>query len=136
MNVQPSMRARLMIRAQEGWHDVLSGAEGYFKRMAGASELEMLEKDAQITEKTVSAVCSCGEFFIPLGELVDLEKEKKRLQKEMDNLKNEIARGQGKLNNPGFLSKAPAQLVEAEKEKLEKNAQMIAALEARIAELG
>ena len=136
MNVQPSMRARLMIRAQEGWHDVLSGAEGYIKRMAGASELEMLEKDAQITEKTVSAVCSCGEFFIPLGELVDLEKEKKRLQKEMDNLKNEIARGQGKLNNPGFLSKAPAQLVEAEKEKLEKNAQMIAALEARIAELG
>ena len=136
MNVQPSMRARLMIRAQEGWQDVLSGAEGYFKRMAGASELEMLAKDAQITEKTVSAVCSCGEFFIPLGELVDLEKEKKRLQKEMDNLKNEIARGQGKLNNPGFLSKAPAQLVEAEKEKLEKNAQMIAALEARIAELG
>ena len=136
MNVQPSMRARLMIRAQEGWQDVLSGAEGYFKRMAGASELEMLAKDAQITEKTVSAVCSCGESFIPLGELVDLEKEKKRLQKEMDNLKNEIARGQGKLNNPGFLSKAPAQLVEAEKEKLEKNAQMIAALEARIAELG
>ena len=48
----------------------------------------MLEKDAQITEKTVSAVCSCGEFFIPLGELVDLEKEKKRLQKEMEGISN------------------------------------------------
>ena len=96
----------------------------------------MLDKNAQISEKTVSAVCGAGEFFIPLGELVDFEKEKARLNKEKQNILGEIARAEGKLNNPGFVSKAPANLVAAEKEKLEKNKQMLSSLEARIAELG
>ncbi len=135
MNVQPGHRARLMVRPGEGWADVLAGAEGYFQRLAGVSTLEMLPAERQITEKTVSAVCAAGEFFIPLGELVDMEKERKRLQKELDGLKGEITRGEAKLNNPGFVAKAPAQLVAAEKEKLEKNRQMIAALEGRLAEL-
>ena len=50
-------------------------------------------------------------------------------------MEGEIARAQGKLNNPGFVSKAPAQLIEAEKEKLEKNSKVIESLTARIAEL-
>ncbi len=136
MNVQPSMRARLMVRAAEGWESALSGAEIYFARLAGVSQMEILPRDAEITEKTVSAVCTAGEFFIPLGELVDFEKEKARLNKEHQKLEGEIARAEGKLNNPGFVAKAPANLVAAEKEKLEKNKEMLAALEARIAELG
>jgi len=136
MNVQPSMRARLMVKANEGWQDAITGAEVYFARMAGVSALEMLSADQKIEEKTVSAVCSTGEFFIPLGELVDFAKEKARLTKERNNVANEIARAEGKLNNPGFLSKAPANLVAAEKEKLEKNKQMLVSLDARIAELG
>ena len=136
MNVQPSMRARLMVRPSEGWENALAGAEIYFQRLAGVSQLEILKKDAEITEKTVSAVCTAGEFFIPLGELVDFEKEKARLNKERQKLEGEIARAEGKLNNAGFVAKAPANLVAAEKEKLEKNKEMLAALEARIAELG
>ena len=136
MNVQPSMRARLMVKANEGWQDAIQGAEVYFARMAGVSALEMLSADQKIEEKTVSAVCQTGEFFIPLGELVDFAKEKARLTKERNNVANEIARAEGKLNNPGFLSKAPANLVAAEKEKLEKNKQMLISLDARIAELG
>ena len=136
MNVQPSMRARLMVRASEGWNEAISGAEVYFQRLAGVSQLEMLDKDAEISEKTVSAVCTAGEFFIPLGELVDFEKEKARLAKELQKLQGEIARAEGKLNNPGFVAKAPANLVAAEQEKLAKNKEMLSALEARIAELG
>ena len=136
MNVQPSMRARLMVKANDGWQDAIQGAEVYFARMAGVSALEMLSADQKIEEKTVSAVCQTGEFFIPLGELVDFAKEKARLTKERNNVANEIARAEGKLNNPGFLSKAPANLVAAEKEKLEKNKQMLISLDARIAELG
>ena len=136
MNVQPSMRARLMVKANEGWQDAIQGAEVYFNRMAGVSAVEMLAADQKIEEKTVSAVCQTGEFFIPLGELVDFAKEKARLTKERNNVANEIARAEGKLNNPGFLSKAPANLVAAEKEKLEKNKQMLISLDARIAELG
>ncbi|MBR6186636.1 MAG: class I tRNA ligase family protein, partial [Clostridia bacterium] len=136
MNVQPSHKARLMVRPADGWQDAFQGTEVYFGRLASVSQLEMLGKDAQITEKTVSAVCAAGEFFIPLGELVDFEKERARLGKEKQNLLNEIARAEGKLNNPGFVSKAPASLVAAEKEKLEKNRQMLVSLDARIAELG
>ena len=136
MNVQPSHKARLMVRPSSGWQEAIAGAEVYFARMASVSQLEILSKEEEITEKTVSAVCAAGEFFIPLGELVDFEKERARLQKERQNVAAEIARAEGKLNNAGFVSKAPAALVEAEKEKLEKNRQMLAALDARIAELG
>ena len=86
MNVQPSMRARLMVRASEGWDTALSGAEIYFQRLSGVSQLEILSKDAEITEKTVSAVCTAGEFFIPLGELVDQVGNRKNTQAESQNV--------------------------------------------------
>ena len=66
---------------------------------------------------------------------MDFEKEIARLTKERDNIRKEIERAQGKLNNPGFVSKAPAQLVAQEKEKLEASRQKAEALESRIAEL-
>ena len=136
MKVQPSHKARLMVRPADGWHDAFAGTEVYFARLASVSQLEMLEPGQAINEKIVSAVCQAGEFFIPLGELVDLEKEKARLGKERQNLVNEIARAEGKLNNPGFVAKAPANLVAAEKEKLEKSKEMLVSLDKRIAELG
>ncbi len=58
--------------------------------------------------------------YIPMGELVDLEKEKARLTAELENVTAEIARADGKLQNQGFLSKAPKKLVDAEHAKLEK----------------
>ena len=66
---------------------------------------------------------------------MDLQKELARLEKERKNLEGEIARAQGKLNNPGFLSKAPAQLVEQEREKLKTTESMLEALKARIEDL-
>ena len=74
-------------------------------------------------------------MYIPLGELVDIEKELKRLNKDLDNVVKEIARGEGKLTNEGFVSKAPAHLIEAEKAKLETNKGILASLQSRIAEL-
>lgn len=135
MNVQAGHKARLMVRPAAGWEQTISGAEGYFKRLANVSAMELLSGDAAITEKTVSAVCTAGEFFIPLGDLVDIDKEIARLEKEFKNLQGEIARANGKLNNQGFLSKAPAALVEQEKEKLRVNETKLQALEARIAGL-
>ena len=66
---------------------------------------------------------------------MDIDKEIARLEKEQKNLQGEIARASGKLNNPGFLNKAPANLVEQEKEKLKVNESKLQALEARIADL-
>jgi len=135
MNVTQGKRTRLMLLPNAGWEETLAGAGQYFMRLAGASGVEVISDRAQVTEKTVSAVCHAGELFIPLGDLVDFEKEMARLEKEKKNLENEIARANGKLNNPGFVSKAPAQLVEQEKAKLAANEKMLEALKTRIQEL-
>jgi valyl-tRNA synthetase len=135
MNVAPSRRTRLMLLPGTGWKDTLAGGEGYFMRLAGAGEVEILNSREQVTGKNVSAVTIAGELFIPLGDLVDFEKELIRLNKELDGLKKEMDRARNKLSNEGFLAKAPAQLVQAERDKLTANETKAKALENRIAEL-
>ena len=135
MNVAPSKRATLILKPHDGWKDALAAAEGYFKRLAGASTVEFIDADAANPEKSASAVTAPCELFIPLGELVDVEKEIQRLTKDMKNIEGEIARANGKLNNQGFIAKAPAALVEKEKEKLAVNADLLEKLKARIAEM-
>ena len=135
MNVQPGKRTHIVLIPEAGWEDTLAIAEPYLQRLAYASDAVLGGKDALAGEKVVSAVCAAGEIRIPLGDLVDIGKELARLEKEQKNLENEIARAKGKLNNPGFLGKAPAQLVEAEKAKLATNESMLESLMARIADL-
>ncbi|MBR0266972.1 MAG: valine--tRNA ligase [Clostridia bacterium] len=135
MNVAPSKRTRLMLLAADGWKDTLTGGDGYFRRLAGASETVMLNNRNEVKEKTVSAVTAAGELFIPLGDLVDFEKEIARLGKELENLQKEMNRSRGMLNNQGFIAKAPAQLVQQERDKLEAAEAKAKALENRIAEL-
>ncbi len=68
-------------------------------------------------------------MFIPLGELVDVEKEKARLEKEREKILADIARIDGKLNNPGFVSKAPEKVVNDERAKREVLARQLANVE-------
>ena len=135
MNVQPGKRTHITLIPENGWEDTLAMAEPYLQRLAGASDVQLGGKDALAGEKVVSAVCAAGEIRIPLGELVDFEKEIARLEKEKKNLEGQIARANGKLNNPGFLSKAPAALVEQERAKLSTNESMLKSLEQRIQDL-
>ncbi len=135
MNVQAGRRTHVTLIPDAGWESTLAIAEPYLQRLAYASDVAIGGKDALAGEKVVSAVCAAGEIRIPLGDLVDLQKELARLEKERKNLEGEIARAQGKLNNPGFLSKAPAQLVEQEREKLKTTQSMLEALDARIKDL-
>ena len=135
MNVQAGKRTHIVLIPEEGWEETLAMAEPYLQRMAYASTVELGGKEALAGQKVVSAVCAAGEIRIPLGDLVDIDKEIARLEKEQKNLQGEIARANGKLNNPGFLNKAPANLVEQEKEKLKVNESKLQALEARIADL-
>ena len=95
----------------------------------------MLDAHAVNPEKSASAVTEACELFVPLGELVDVDKELKRLAKDLKNLENEIARAEKMLANPGFVNKAPAQLVDNEKEKLATNRGLLEKLKARIAEM-
>ncbi|MDD6143370.1 MAG: valine--tRNA ligase, partial [bacterium] len=135
MNVQAGKRTHVTLIPEAGWEETLAIAEPYLQRLAYVSDAAIGGKDALAGEKIVSAVCAAGEIRIPLGELVDIGKEIARLEKEKKNLEGEIARANGKLNNPGFLSKAPAHLVEQEKEKLKTNESMLESLTARINDL-
>ena len=135
LKVQPGQRARLMLRPATGWEDTLRGAAQHFQRLAGTSALEMLSAETIVSEKTVSAVCLAAELLIPLGDLVDLQKEAQRALKDYENMFQEIARSEAKLNNQGFLAKAPQALVDQERLKLEENKAMLEKFKKRMDEL-
>lgn len=135
MNVSVGRRAHLILRPKAGWENALSGAGEYFKRLAWASDVQVLTADEEAQGKTVSAVSEAAELFIPLGDLVDIEKEMARLTKERDSVQRDIERAEAKLNNPGFLNKAPAQLVEQERGKLDVSRDKLNKLNARIDDL-
>ncbi len=135
LKVQPGQRASLYFKAAEGWAGPLEAASHYFQRLAGAKDVVIIAQDQTLDEKTVSAVCPAGEVLIPLGELVDIGKEVARLEKEAAAIQDEIKRGEGKLANQGFVAKAPAQLVQQEKDKIATNQEMLKTIVKRIAEL-
>ncbi|MDE6075090.1 MAG: valine--tRNA ligase, partial [Clostridia bacterium] len=87
-------------------------------KLAGAAYIKCISAKEEAEEKSVAKVTSVGTLYIPLGELVDAEKERERLNNELDRIMGEIRRADGKLNNQGFIAKAPKQLVEAERAKL------------------
>lgn len=135
MNVQAGRKARLMLLPQQIDGETLKGASHYFERLANVSELLVLDSAFSIKEKTVGAVSPHAEIFMPLGDLVDINEEISRLNKEIEKMHSEIKRGESKLNNQGFVSKAPEQLVESERTKLKDNIAMLETLEKRIASL-
>ena len=104
-------------------------------KLSGASVLRFVESAASVEGKTVSAITDIAQIYVPLGELVDIEKEKARLVAEIERIDSEIARAEGKLTNEKFVSKAPAKLVDAEKEKLAKYQDMKAKCVAQLESL-
>ena len=92
--------------------------------LASISELNVLEEDHQ-PDETVAMVMQGYKLYLSLQGLIDYEKEHQRLVKEKDNIENEISRARAKLSNENFVKKAPAALVEQEKEKIEKYEQML-----------
>ena len=101
-------------------------------RLAGASDVDFVESGAEAGEKPVSKVCELGQIFIPLGQLVDIEAERKRLEKELERVIGEIARAESKLTNKNFVAKAPKKLVEDEAAKKEKYLDMKARIETQL----
>ncbi|APC78691.1 valine--tRNA ligase [Clostridium botulinum] len=125
MNVPPSRKAKLMIYLTENEAEgSFKEGEVYFQKLASASEVSFLE-NKEISDKNVSVVTRGAEIFIPLLELVDIEKELERLNKEKEKLEKEIDRVEKKLANEKFVSKAPESVVNEEREKGEKYKAML-----------
>ena len=123
MNVAPSKKAKLYIVTS--YHNIFEQGKTFFEKLAGASEVVVMDQEEGIPENAVSVVTEGAKMFMPLDDLVDRQKEIERLEKERQNLEKELERVNSKLNNEGFISKAPAHVVEAEKEKREKYSAML-----------
>ena len=139
MNVPPSKKAQLTVSTLE--RDVFTQGIPFLKRLAYASDVTVVgvadagSDDAMTAQGMVTVTTHAARIFMPLAELVDLEKEKARIQKELDKNRKELDKLETKLQNPGFVNKAPAQVVEAEKERAEKLRALIAKLEESAAAL-
>ncbi len=128
--VAPSKRIRLYVESQD---KRIRECDSYFAKLCNAAEVVYGAAPAE--EKTVKAVGVAATCEVPLGDLVDKDKEIERITKELENISAEIARANGKLNNQGFIAKAPANLVDAEKAKLAKYIDLQQQLTARLNEL-
>ena len=123
MDVPPSRKAKVFIYATEG-KDAFEEGMVYFQKLASASEVVFLDSKAEAPENVVTVVTKGAEVYMPLLELVDLEKELERLNKEKEKLEKEIDRVEKKLCNEKFTAKAPVEVVEEEKAKGEKYKEM------------
>ncbi len=129
MNVVPSVKAQVFIETED--KDVFTSGAMFFEKLASASSVEVGDK-FDIPD-AVTVVTHSARIFIPMSELVDKDKELARLAKEKAAVQKDIDFSQGKLNNQGFLAKAPEKQVEAEKAKLAKALEKMEKIEQSIA---
>ena len=129
MNVPPSKKTRLLIMTAH--KAVFEQGRPFFARLAFASDVEL--GDSFDADGSVQVVTDAARVFIPMDELVDREKELARLGREKAACEKDIAALSSKLDNPGFVAKAPAQVVDGERAKLAKARERLAKIEESIA---
>ena len=132
MGVAPSRRAKLYIVTKST--ETFADAAPFFQKLAGASEVELADSYADST--AVQIITDSAAAYIPLADMIDFEAERKRLTTELEKNANEIKRVEAKLANEGFTSKAPAAVIEGERQKLEKYREVRRGLEDALAKLG
>ena len=136
MNVPPSRKAKyFIVSPDENLCELFASHKDIYSQLISASEIDVQADKAGIPEDAVSVVIPNAVVYIPLEELVDMAKERERLEKEKAKLAKELARSNGMLNNEKFLSKAPQAKVDEEKAKLEKYKQMMEDVENRLTQL-
>ncbi|MFT8873055.1 MAG: valine--tRNA ligase [Sporolactobacillus sp.] len=135
MNVAPKKSVALLIRTQSAREQtLLDESRAYIKRFCNPSDLR-IGTAVTAPDKAMSAVVSGAEVYMPLADLVNLDDEIARLNKELIKMDAEVARVEKKLGNPGFIGKAPAAVVDAEREKAVDYRHQRERLQARIKEL-
>ena len=136
MDVPPSRKAKLYITSEDaGLRTVFEENKEVYVNLASTSEIIVQADKNGISEDAVSVVIPGAVLYLPLEDLVDFEKEKERLHKEKDKLTKELARSKGMLSNEKFLNNAKPEKVQEEKDKLAKYEQMMAQVEARLAQM-
>ena len=133
MNVPPSRKAHLMIVTEE--REAFEAGRSYITKLAYASEVSVLDAVPADADKMVTAVTDNARMFMPMADLVDLEKERARLQKELANAEKQLQGQIAKLSNQNFVTRAPEAVVNVEREKQAKLEALIENLKANLAHL-
>ena len=130
MNVPPSKKAHLTVATGE--RDIFVLGVPFLKKLAYASEVTFAQPGTAPEAGSVTVVTHAAQISMPLAELVDLEKEKARMEKELKKNSDELQKLNTKLANPGFVNKAPEHVVKAEQERAVKLTELVAKLEEQL----
>ncbi len=126
MNVPPSRKAAIyVVSEEESIRNIFEDSKVFFGTLGYATEIFVQADKEGIDDNFVSVVVPKATIYMPFSDLVDVEKEIERLEKEKKHLEGEIKRAKGMLSNERFISKAPAEKVEEERNKLEKYSNMM-----------
>ena len=132
MNVPPSKKVTMIVETK--FTEIFGGCKAFFEKLAGAGEFTVTN-EAPSADGMATVVTDSARIFMPMGELVDKEKELARLEKEKKAAQKDIDFLSGKLNNQGFLAKAPAAQIENERAKLAKAEEKMAKINESIKSL-
>ena len=134
MNVPPSRKARLIIATDR--RAAFEAGRSYICKLAYASDISVQDTAPESADGMVSVVTDNARMFMPMAELVDLEKEKARIRKELANAEKQLAGQIAKLSNEKFVSRAPENIVNIEREKKAKLEALIDNLRLSLEHLG
>ena len=132
-DVPPSRKATVYLYSDRP--EVFANAEAYFKRLASASSLVLVEKEFTLP-RAIHVLTDAARILLPLDELIDREKELARLNKELASCERDISSVDAKLANESFVAKAPQKVIDGEKLRREKAIERMAKIKESIAALG
>ena len=127
MNVPPSKKAALYVLTTKP--QVFAEGERFIQRLAYADQVTILEREPENLDGMVTCTTADAKLYIPMGQLVDVAKELERIGKELEKAQENLASLESKLSNEKFVSRAPENVVNAEREKAQKARDLIAQLE-------
>ncbi|PAD72053.1 valine--tRNA ligase [Paenibacillus campinasensis] len=133
VNVPMSKKIELQLKpVDEHTYNIIERNADYIRRFCNTSDYRS-SVSLEAPDKAMTAVVTGAELFLPLAGLIDIAQEIARLEKEIEHLNSEVERVEKKLGNPGFVSKAPAKVIEEERAKLadysDKRSKVIARIE-------
>lgn len=135
VNANPGKKIPAIMLVSEDLREVVAHNDSYIKLLGGIDNLELRPLNGEKPENAMAAVVTGIEVYLPLAGLIDVEKETQRLSKELASMEKDLQRAGGKLNNAGFLAKAPEDVIAKERAKYEELSGKIEAVKKRMAYL-
>ena len=135
VNANPGKKIPAIMLVSEDLREVVTHNDSYIKLLGGIDNLELRPLNGEKPENAMAAVVTGIEVYLPLAGLIDVEKETQRLSKELAAMEKDLQRAGGKLNNAGFLAKAPEDVIAKERAKYEELSGKIEAVKKRMAYL-